>query len=1201
MRLTDTYSNFRRNYLAMIFGVFSCFLVFPNFVSGQVTVSITATNVGCSGGNTGAATATASGGWGPYTYLWSNGATTATITGLAAGTYSVTATDVDLGFASASVTITQGSTLGVSAFGESQICDIVPDGKATAVPFGGTPPYTYLWSNGGTTAQILHLAQGTYTVTVTDATGCTAAASADVFFWNEGLWIMLMIKTQISCFGATDAQLSTTVMSGTAPFKYSWSTGAMTTTNSTENIISNVGPGNYSVTVTDVNGCTHSQSISVSAPPELKATATTTPATCTSNGSTTVVLNGGVPPYSILWSNGSTSFTLSNLAPGTYTATAKDSRNCSKPISVTVTGNNTGLNVNATVIKNATCLTGGSAQASASAGSGNYSFVWDNGQNTATATNLTAGNHTVTATDASNGCTGTATVNIPQTGNPTATATVTIPATCTTGATATVQASGGTPPYSYAWSNGQTTVTATNLGVGSHSVVVTDAGGCKTTATVNVTAPNAPNVSVSVVSNATCLVGGSATATASGGSGSYVFLWDNGQTTATATNLSAGSHSVTVTDAAGCSKTGAVTITQSQGPNASAILVQAATCLTGGIANATATGGTTPYTFKWDNNQTTATATNLSLGNHIVTVTDANSCTATANVNVTKSSNPTVTATATGMATCNTGGTATASASGGSGGYTFKWDNNQTTANATNLSVGVHTVTVTDAGGCTGTANVTIQGVPNPTATISSSSNAKCDALGSATVLAAGGTPPYTYLWSNGQTTATAINLNPGTYTVTVTDAGGCKASNSVTIGLTNNGIKIGDFVWFDNNQDGFQDPNETGVSTVTVMLIKPGPDGIFGNADDISRSTTTNAQGKYEFDCVTPGIYILMFSGIPAGFEWTDKDKTNDCSDSDVKSNGKTDPFTIVAGQPNNFCFDAGIHDACDNVTMAGIVCCNQTICEGDVPATIYNVMSAGGGSGSLQYLWLRLDNSGQGGPTWVGTGVTTENFVFSGPLFQTTSYMRCARRVGCAPFLESNIVTITVKPLGSPGCGPFTQDLTVHSNDPTTVAISWSTNPESAAYLYTVQHSTDNLTWKNTLTVMGHQDSQNPNSYSALHDQPAVGKNFYRIKRADADNTTAFSNSVELDMNMSVVESMSIFPNPVHDFLKIKNLMAYQSDVTILITTTKGDVLYTLEIPAGEFKNFKLELQYLPAGLYFARVRFSKSEVHTLKITKF
>ena len=195
-------------------------------VSGQIILSVTGTNVTCNGLNNGYATAVASGGWAPYTYQWSNGLTTPSIAALAPGTYTVTVTDIDLAFAIGTITITEPPALGVTVFSTSQICDVSPDGTATAVPFGGVPPYTYQWSNGGTLAMISGLAAGTYTVTVTDASNCTTVGSVNVLvFGNEGIWIGDS-TVNITCFGANNGMASAMAMSGTPPYSYSWSNGA---------------------------------------------------------------------------------------------------------------------------------------------------------------------------------------------------------------------------------------------------------------------------------------------------------------------------------------------------------------------------------------------------------------------------------------------------------------------------------------------------------------------------------------------------------------------------------------------------------------------------------------------------------------------------------------------------------------------------------------------------------------------------------------------------------------------------------------------------------------------------------------------------------------------------------------------------------------------------------------------------------------
>ena len=1096
----------------------------PSMLSAQVTVSVVKTDVTCFGLSNGTATATGAGGWDPYIYEWSTGATTQSVTGLAAGTYTVKATDIDQGFAIATVVINQPLQLGVSvAVTQPQICTLAPDGKAVATPFGGTIPYTYLWNTGATTPEITGLAAGTYTVTVTDANGCTASASKTVELFDEGLWITVM-GNNLTCFGSNDGSASVMTMSGTAPYVYSWSNGGTGTS------ISGLAAGTYTVTVTDANGCSHASSVDITQPTQVNANASATNATCGLAGTASVAPSGGTGPYTVTWNTGSTNFTIS-VQPGTYTVTVKDSKNCTATATTTVGGGGTPLTVNVTVISNAGCTTSGSATATASGGSGNYAYVWDNGQTTATAT-LTAGGHSVTATDITTGCTGVGTVTITSVTNLTASATAVTNASCTTGGSATVTGSGGTTPYTYAWDNGQTTQTATNLSAGPHSVTVTDATGCIAIATVTIGQSQGPTVTVTANSTASCsgTTGGSATANASGGTPPYVYLWDNTQTTQTATGLNAGTHRVTVTDAAGCSAVGTVEIQQASTPTATVVVTAEATCLTGGSATATA--------------------------------------------------------------------------SGGAGSYTFAWSNGATTATVTNLTPGTYTVTVTDGAGCTATASATITPPVPPVAIISASANAKCDQPGSASASASGGVPPYTFRWDNGETTAAAVNLTPGAHTVTVTGANGCTATATVNIGFASNGIKIGDYVWYDRDQDGFQDPIETdGVVNLTVMLLKAGPDGQFGTADDITvATTTTNGSGKYIFDCVTPGQYVIMFGAIPAGYQFTAfQSVAAECKDSDALLSGKTLPFTIVAGQADNLCFDAGIHTKCINVTNAGQICCNQTICEGETPAALYNIAYPSGGSGTIEYQWLQLVQVGPSPATWVGIpGATNESFA-PGKLYETSFYMRCARRAGCENFLETNIITITVLPAGAPGCGGFAFNILVTPSQNSMVNVKWSTHPEGDEYMYTLQRSTDKVVWATVANVMGKHDATADNHYSAVDQTPANGVNYYRIKRINPTGVEAYSDMKQLEMAFSVLQSISIQPNLITtDELNIRINGELPYDASIEIYHLNGKSVRSIQLQKGMTGADHLSVTDLSAGLYIARIRFANGEVRTVKLTK-
>ena len=1139
MEQTLTQQIHRTKILAVLLLAFA----FPSFVMAQVQVTVTGTNVTCFGACNGTATALGSGGWAPYTYLWSNGQTSATISGLCPGNYSVTVTDIDLGVGVGSITITQPTQLGVNVNGQSQICGLVPDGWAAAVPYGGTPPYTYHWNTGATTPQINNLPAGVYTVTVTDAHGCTTSGSFEVTYWNEGIWLMTS-HTDVTCFGYNNGTAHVSVMSGTPPYTYDWSNNGPQNPDTDLPDVVGLAPGTYTVTVTDANGCSNFTNVSIGQPALLVCAAMSSPANCGLVGSATISATGGTMPYGYLWSNGQTTPTIT-VPAGTYTGTVTDAHACTCSSSVTVQNSSTALTVNVTPLSSAGCTVGGSASATASGGSGNYTYLWDSNppQTTQTATNLSAGPHKVTVTDLNTGCQGIGNVNIPS-----------------------------APPVT---------------------------------------------VSATVVSNATCLIGGSATATAGGGSAPYTYDWSNNgaqnpDTDApTATNLLAGTYTVTITDAGGCTRTASVTIMQTQGPSVTVMVVSNATCTAGGSAMANASGGTGPYTYIWSvNNQTTKTATNLPPGTHHVTVTDANGCAATGTATITQPGAPTAVITGSSPSNCGSNsGSATVGASGGTGPFTYDWSNNgpqnpdTDLPTVTGLGAGTYTVTVTDAAGCTVTAAVSIAASLPPMVVITASTNANCSIPGSATASVSGGTGPYTYHWDSGETTATALNLPAGPHSVTVTDAAGCTATASVTIGSTNNGIRIGDYVWYDDDQNGVQHPTEThGVVNVTVKLMKPGPDGIFGTADDVAvQTTTTNAAGYYYFDCVTPGTYVLMFNGFPAGYQWTSKDVPgNDCKDSDVKQNGKTDPFTIVMGQGENLCYDAGIHTICDNVINGGSICCNQTISEGQTPALIMNSLTPFGGSGTITYMWLQFISISGAPPNWIAIPGAMSATYQPGPLFETTRFMRCARRDGCSLWVESNYVEITVLPAGSPGCTGFTSDFTVNQHGPSSVALSWTTLPEATEYMYTVQHSTNMLQWTNLTNLIGKQDPLQPNAYSYMHETPVNGKNFYRIKRATAGGQIAYSEQREITVTFTSDETVRITPNPVMNKLKIMNLAIFDGDVSVTISTTKGDVLHTLTLRQGRMEEIELSVTDLPSGIYFARIRFADGTSKTMKITK-
>lgn len=350
---------------------------------------------------------------------------------------------------------------------------------------------------------------------------------------------------------------------------------------------------------------------------------------------------------------------------------------------------------------------------------------------------------------------------------------------------ATANVSNGSPPYTYSWNNGQTAATSTGLLTGFYFVTVNDANGCSRSGTVTITAPAALTANMTYTATACNTNNGIAKVTAGGGNTPYTYLWSNGQTTSVATGLGTGTYTATVTEANGCTKTGTITVTLKSPPSVSFTTTPTGCTINTGSATANPSGGAAPYTFLWNDGQTTQTATGYGVGGHTVTVTDANGCSASSVANVTYNIAIAASFTKTNVL-CFGGntGSATVTVSNGTPPFNYSWSNGQTSQTATGLVAATYTVTSTDGQGCVLTSTTTITQPLILSANITSSS-ASCGMNdGSATASPLGGTFPYTYQWSTGQTAQTSTGMKDDLYSVLVTDANGCTFYNIATVGI---------------------------------------------------------------------------------------------------------------------------------------------------------------------------------------------------------------------------------------------------------------------------------------------------------------------------------------------------------------------------------------------------------------------------------
>lgn len=585
--------------------------------------------------------------------------------------------------------------------------------------------------------------------------------------------------------------VSFTSTSTGSPTSYSWQFpgGTPSVSTSANPTVTYNNAGTYNVTLTVSSGSgnntkTQTAFIVVNALPDVTVSAT--PVSCfgQSTGSATASATGS-SPFTYTWSGGGSTATISNKPAGAYSVTVTDNKQCSTSAVVNISQPVSAL-VAATSGVNASCsLQNGTASGSATGGAGGYTYSWNNGGNNETIANLGAGNYTVTVTDA-NGCTSSSSVALTSS---TVTFVVNLNitnASCSqnNGAVA-VAGFGSQTGITYQWSNGANTNFVSSLAPGTYSVTVTKPDGCTASGTANVL-NGGSNVSLSPNStNAACgSANGSATVSATGGQVPYTYLWSTGATTTVLNNVAAGSYSVTVTDANGCSTSTVANVSNANAPNVG-ITTISPTCFgqSTGSANAVVNSGTAPYTYLWSNAASTANISNLPAGSYIVTVTDANGCksiqTATINQPSAIQIVPAITATTCGSAN----GSISVGASGGNGNYNISWSNGATTAQISNLASGTYGVTITDGAGCTANQTYTV-GSSSPVsvnATVQSPT-AQGAANGSITATASGGTPPYTYNWSNGQIGATATSISNGVYYVTVSDVSGCTQVQEVTV-----------------------------------------------------------------------------------------------------------------------------------------------------------------------------------------------------------------------------------------------------------------------------------------------------------------------------------------------------------------------------------------------------------------------------------
>jgi hypothetical protein len=525
--------------------------------------------VDCFNENNGSIDLTVFGGTSPYTYDWDNDGTgdnddSQDLADLDGGVYSVTVTDNNGCSATISVFIAEpNAPLILTEIHTDVDCFDDNDGTIDLTVSGGTNPYTYDWDNDGTgdnddSQDLNNLSGGIYNVTVIDNNGCTGEISVTIVEPATEL-TLTETHTDIQCFGMDNGSIDLTVIGGTSPYTYDWDNdGSEDPDNDSQDLI-NLAGSIYTVTVTDDNGCTGMLSITIEEPGLLTCSAEElSPVICfgENSGSAEATPDGGIGPYTYLWDNGETTQIALTLSAGVHQVTITDINDCTTSCDVTINGPEE-FSCSITIISEIVCEgdSSGVAIVEMTNGVEPFTFLWDNGEITQTASALTQGQHSVTVTD-NNGCQTSCIVDFNDPNEFTCSIEIDDEVLCfgdTTGVATAVPA-GGVAPFTFLWNTGQTTQTADSLMAGLYTVTITDDLGCTSSCEVQMDQPFTFRCPVSIQQFPTCYntYDGIATVVPSGGSGGETYMWDNGDTTQTSTIIGPGTHFVTVTDVNNC-------------------------------------------------------------------------------------------------------------------------------------------------------------------------------------------------------------------------------------------------------------------------------------------------------------------------------------------------------------------------------------------------------------------------------------------------------------------------------------------------------------------------------------------------------------------------------------------------------------------------------------------------------------------------
>ncbi|MDO8366016.1 MAG: hypothetical protein Q7T20_04400 [Saprospiraceae bacterium] len=716
-------------------------------------------------------------------YLWHDGSTTNTLQVQQAGLYWVEGTD--------HCAQKQLDSVWVEVFGYPDIQLDTLNGDCfggqsfvTATAQNAYLPLQYSWSSGDNSPSVTGLSDGLYTVTVTNAKGCTSTRST----WVEAggnLQISAFVATPILCFGESGA-LGLSFLVGNPPFNILWSDGSQTQD------LPNALAGNYTVTVTDADHCVDTVQISISQPSPLISNGHYTVPSCPglSNGEAAFLgAIQGTPPYQMLWSNNATTPYLAGLPAGNYQLTLTDANGCSiveliqipeylAPVTEFLEADVSCFGAN-----------DGSVSLNILSGSPGFGFTWSNNTTTNPIQNLQPGNYALTLSYANGSCSQTYDFQIVEP-LPIVLSAEPDPALCngTLSGNIDLTVQNGVSPLTYLWSNNSITQDLTNVGAGSYQVMVSDASACTAVFAAQVTEPTTL-VSAGLTAGSACPGEANGTASflgASQGTPPYNLLWSTNETSPDLSNLPAGNYQLTLSDANGCSLVESVQVAEFIAPVVQPDIADV-TCFgsNNGSISVEITAGSPGFGYTWSNSATSADIDDLAPGNYTLTLTFADgTCAQYLDYQVSEPAALLLIDTVVTPVKCfgENNGAIDLSALGGVAPYQFNWTGSYTTEDLANLLAGNYILTLTDENACTLAAQFT---VPQPdalalTPTVTADTCQSSD--GAINILSSGGIQPYQYAWSNAASNPNLFNLPAGVYLLTITDANACTEQLSVQV-----------------------------------------------------------------------------------------------------------------------------------------------------------------------------------------------------------------------------------------------------------------------------------------------------------------------------------------------------------------------------------------------------------------------------------